>query len=136
MATPAFFALAKSDLNTFLLAPVGEERNGMTLSVFSGFARLDLDPWAEAERLAGLPAAKAIEGLAHAIARMSGCWLPPEAHRIAERLVPLLPHAARGTRPGKTRSARPATSRRQAPPWLFWLLLAALAITAIMNFVP
>ena len=135
MAKPAFFTLTKSDLNTFLLAPIGRERNGMTLSIISGFARLDLDPWAEAERLAGLPPVEAIEALAYAIARMSGGWLPPEARSIAERLVPLLPNVASGTRPGKTSSGQPALSLLQPPSWLFWLLLAALAIAGLMNVV-
>jgi hypothetical protein len=133
MATPAFFALTRSDLNPFLLAPIGEEHNGMTLSVFSGLARLDLDPWAEAERLAGLPGTRATEALALAIARMSGCWLPADARRIAERLVLLLPKAARGKSPGVT---RPVRALRQAPSWLFWVLLGTLAIVTIMNFLP
>jgi hypothetical protein len=41
-----------SDFDAFLFAPVGEERNGMLLSVLSALARLDVDPWQEAARLA------------------------------------------------------------------------------------
>jgi hypothetical protein len=130
MARPPFFALTDSDLNRFLLAPIGEELSGMTLSVFSGFARLDLDPWDEAERLAGLPAWKATEALASAIGRMSGCWLPAEARRIAERLVPLLPHA----RSAPVR-ATPVSRQSQVQAWLIWLLVAALVVAATLNFV-
>ena len=39
----------------FLFATIGEERNGMMLSVLSSLARLDLDPLREAANLSGLP---------------------------------------------------------------------------------
>ena len=38
----------KSEFDSFLCAPIGEERNGMLLSVLSALARLDVDPWQEA----------------------------------------------------------------------------------------
>jgi hypothetical protein len=132
MSSPGFFALTKSDLNPFLLAPIGEERNGMTLSVFSGLARLDLDPWAEAERLAGLPGAAATETLAENIGRLSGCWLSSDSRRIAERLVLLLPNAARASSPAEQPRQR-ATRQRQAAHWLFWLLLVTLVVVTTLN---
>jgi hypothetical protein len=51
MALPARFSLLHSDLNDFLFAPVGEEQNGVTLSVVSALTRLGVDPWEEAARL-------------------------------------------------------------------------------------
>jgi hypothetical protein len=44
-----------SQFDDFLFAPIGEEENGMLLSVVSALARLDLDPWQEAASLTGLP---------------------------------------------------------------------------------
>jgi hypothetical protein len=38
------YALQHSDLNGFLFAAVGNEANGMTLSVLSALARLEMDP--------------------------------------------------------------------------------------------
>jgi hypothetical protein len=37
-----------SEFDDFLFAPIGEDRNGMLLSVLSALARLDIDPWQEA----------------------------------------------------------------------------------------
>ena len=43
------------EFDDFLFAPVGEEQNGMMLSVVSALARSDVDPWQEAAKLARLP---------------------------------------------------------------------------------
>jgi hypothetical protein len=92
MPLSARFSLLHSDLNDFLFAPVGEEKNGVTLSVLSGLTRLGLDPWEEAARLTPLPKARAAEALATLIAR-----LPIDRTRalddlaISRRLVELLP---------------------------------------------
>jgi hypothetical protein len=46
----------KTEFDPFLFAPVGEERNGMLLSMLSALARLDVDPWQEAGTLTKMPA--------------------------------------------------------------------------------
>lgn len=85
-------ALQRSDLNSFLFADIGEEANGMTLSVFSTLARSDVDPWQEAERLAKLPRPEATRELARTIVAMPAtAWSLADAAAIAERLVVLLP---------------------------------------------
>jgi hypothetical protein len=92
MALPARFSLLHSDLNDFLFASVGEEHNGVTLSVVSALTRLGLDPWEQAARLTPLPRARAAEALAPLIAR-----LPIRRTQtlddlaISRRLVELLP---------------------------------------------
>jgi hypothetical protein len=43
------------EFDDFLFAPLGEERNGMRLSVISALSRLEVDPWQEAASLAELP---------------------------------------------------------------------------------
>jgi hypothetical protein len=40
------------EFDDFLFAPIGDDRNGMLLSVLSVLARLDFDPW---QRLPGWP---------------------------------------------------------------------------------
>jgi hypothetical protein len=42
------FSLEHSDLNGFLFSAIGREPSGVTLSVVSFLARLDVDPWREA----------------------------------------------------------------------------------------
>src|SRR5690349_15638187 len=99
MTLPARFSLLHSDLNDFLYASVGDEQNGMPLSVISALTRLGLDPWDEATRLAALPKALAAEVLTPMIARLSiGQSLPrSDDVAVAQRLAGLLPmheHAA------------------------------------------
>ena len=64
----------KSEFDPFLYAPVGEERNGMSLSVLSALARLEMDPWQEAATLTKMPAQDATVRLASLLAS-----LPSEA---------------------------------------------------------
>lgn len=64
----------------------------MFVTVLSALARLDLDPWDEAERLARLPkniAAGELAGLIAALHGGPGAYQDPKA--IAHRLIELLP---------------------------------------------
>lgn len=140
MTQPDVFSLIRSELNEFLFAPIGVEPNGMTLSVISGLARLGVDPWAEAARLAGLPSAAAIDALARRIAALSGGSWQDDARRIAERLIGLLPRgAAAPPASSSTRAteAAPRKAQRKArlrvPGWLIWVLLAALALATFAD---
>ncbi len=84
-----------SEFDDFLFAPVGEDRNGMLLSVLSALARSDVDPWQEAAKLAGLPGKTATQRLASLIAALPGGPSPhPDAATIAARLIALLPRPA------------------------------------------
>jgi hypothetical protein len=81
-----------SEFDGFLFAPIGEERNGMLLTVLSALARQNVDPWQEAAELARLPGKTAIQRLASLIASLPD---EPSTHRdpetIAARLISLLP---------------------------------------------
>lgn len=130
----ACFVLIRSELNDFLFAPIGPEQNGMTLSVISGLARLGIDPWDEAARLANLPVPAATDKLARTIAAMSGgLWDKRDAQRIAARLISLLPKHGGATSPGATDPNPPRLTHRRIAVALIWLLLAALAIGSIVN---
>ena len=108
MASTDAFAIQRSDLNGFLFAEIGVEANGMTLSVLSTLARLGMDPWDEASRLARQPKSTATEALARMIAAMpTSLWPLPDAMAIAARLVALLP--SRNATAGLTLPVRPAT---------------------------
>jgi hypothetical protein len=85
------FVLQHSDLNDFLYAEVGEA-DGTVLTVLSLLARLGLDPWHEAGRIAKLPRKAAVTGLAVMISDVSEYSRSPEhAISIAARLALLLP---------------------------------------------
>lgn len=81
-----------SEFNAFLFAAIGEQENETPLSVLSALARLDVDPWQEAARLAQLPKDQAIQGLGSMIGGLpGGRWKASESSMIAARLVELLP---------------------------------------------
>ena len=92
MTHSASAAIGRSQFDDFLFAPVGEEQNGMVLSVLSALAQLDVDPWGEAESLARMSRDAATERMRLLIAA-----LPTEASRrpdpeaVATRLIALLP---------------------------------------------
>jgi hypothetical protein len=127
MAQRDVFALGRSNLNQFLFADIGVERSGSPLTVISALARVGLDPWGEADRLARLPRSAARDGLAQLIAALpSGLWPMTEAIPIASRLVALLP----GPNDSPASGSMPARARWE---WMiaaamFAVLLAASAV--------
>jgi hypothetical protein len=93
-----------SEFDGFLFAPIGEDRNGMLLTVLSALARQNVDPWQEAAELALLPGETATQRLASLIASLPD---EPSTHRdpgtIAARLIALLPpRSSFNTRSRKT----------------------------------
>jgi hypothetical protein len=83
------------EFHDFLYAPVGDDRNGMLLSVLSALARLNVDPWKEAAELSRLPRDTAIGRLASLIASLpDGRSAFPDREAIAARLIALLPRRA------------------------------------------
>lgn len=81
-----------SEFDAFLFAPIGEEKNGMLLSVLSALARLDLDPWREAAELARMPKQTAKQRLTSLIEALpDGPPTRPEPETISTRLIALLP---------------------------------------------
>ena len=115
-----------TDLNDFLFASVGEEQNGVTLSVVSGLTRLGLDPWEEAARLTPLPKARAAEALATSIAR-----LPIRRTQslddlaISRRLVELLPDQKSAPLQGRER-----VGAGKEKYWGAMIVLASIALGA------
>jgi hypothetical protein len=92
MTPAASVSFLRCEFNDFLYAPIGSERNGMTLSVLSALARLNVDPWEEAAGLYRLSKHTAAQKLASLIARLpSGGWAQGDCYAIADRLIELLP---------------------------------------------
>jgi hypothetical protein len=93
------FALQHSDLNAFLYADVGTERNDMALRVMSVLARLGMDPWTEAEYLANLPTEEAVgrlTGVVSAALRGTPSMSKPDVESVVRRLISLLPDRTAG----------------------------------------
>ena len=129
MALRRLYAPFRPDLNNFLFAAVGEERNGIPLSMMSALAQLDLDPWEEAARLSALAKQEAIERLTELILRLPGIRRPSsEAREIAADLVDALPMHNGGGGPAK--EVRRAEPRNIASGQAFWFICLAVAAVA------
>ena len=117
-----------SEFDAFLFAQVGEERNGMLLSVLSALARLDVDPWQEAARLARLPAESATQRLTSLLKSLPDV-VPPrrDPSTIAARLIGLLPRPAEPDRSPKPAGAS-ATAKH--PTVFIWAIVMLLFLTA------
>src|SRR6266849_6563251 len=88
MTLPRAYAPMLPEFDAFLFASVGEEVDGIPLSVLSALARLGLDPRNEAVRLAHLTREAAADQLARMIARLcEQRWSASETWRIGTALV-------------------------------------------------
>ena len=112
------YSLGHSEYNAFLFAAVGEEKVGLPLTVLTALARLGVDPWQEAARLADLPREAAVRAFALTIAKLpAGDWKASDSEAIAARLVnwlpgrsasPIVPIASIRTR-DQMKNTRPST---------------------------
>ena len=104
------------EFDGFLLALIGED--GSELSVLSALARLNVDPWEEAARLARLPRETAARKLASLLAALPvGPAGRPDPGTMASRLVALLPsqpqpeNRSREVLPGEQPTAQSQAAR-------------------------
>jgi hypothetical protein len=132
----ARFSTLSARYDDFLFAPVCEDANGMRLSVLSALARMNVDPWEEAGRLATMPKSIAERTLLSVLDRVSGrSWKSPEAAAIAARLIRLLPHSGEAGATGAPTDAKFAVGAangrsRQTAYW--WVLLAVSMALSFM----
>jgi hypothetical protein len=126
MARPGSAIGLVATFDEFLFAPIGNDRNGMPLSVLSALVRLDVDPWAEAAGLARLSAAAASSRLASLITEF-----PYEltAHQdpatVASRLVALLPR--------ETASTLVAAQGASAIPTAVWMMFCVFWMVFLLG---
>ena len=118
-----------SEFNNFLFAPIGEDKNGMLVSVLSGLARSDVDPWQEAAKLAQLPGETATSELAALIGALPDRAASyPDPRTIAKRLIALLPHplgADGGSQQGPPHGAWAVMNSR---PWWIYVVFMCFVL--------
>jgi hypothetical protein len=133
MHRTASFANPTPEFDAFLSALVGEDSSGLPLSVVSALARMDLDPWEEAGKLAGLPKDTATLRLAELLLAIPEASLRNgDRTAIANRLIALL---RRGSSPQvKPRTPSPKIADRIRTPARIYALLFALLILALLLF--
>jgi hypothetical protein len=130
---PAFSTLS-ARYDDFLYAPICDEPNGMRLSVISALARMNVDPWDEAKRLAAMPKAMGERALVSILGVVSGSRCKsPEAEVIAAQLIRLLPQSGEGATTAAARTAVGAA--KSTSYWWVWVCLA-LAMSYLMPHQP
>lgn len=125
--------LGGSEFEPFLLAPIGEDKNGMLLSVLSALARLDIDPWEEAAGLARLPGDSATRKLASLIAALPAVASAREdSETIAARLISLLPrHSAAEVQSGT--SVRGIANQTRSPSVINFILYIIFTFAMLVS---
>ncbi len=127
MTHAAMTPLLGRAFDPFLFASVDEERPDPVLSVVSALARLDVDPWKEADSLSRMPKAKAKERLKFLFASLpNGTTTGLSLEIVAARLVALLPQV------GNVNTAAAATLRPVARIPVSRLVLAAAVLALLL----
>ena len=129
------FRPLRPDLDKFLFAAVGDEVDGIPLSVVSALTRLGVDPWEEAGRLSLLSHREAVEQLGRLIAEVPGSSRTiGEAREIADSLIDLLPK--HNTSPVsapqlqiRLRFFKPALPQ----PFIIWVICFVLAAAGLIG---
>ena len=121
----------RSDFNAFLYASIGENRAGGKLSVVSALARLDIDPWQEAEKLSHLSSEAAMNHLSSFIAKYPE-WTFETGDRslLAQSLIALLPGQKRATAAQNLSMASEQQIAKARTASLFFLLAASMLLAA------
>ncbi len=116
------------EFEPFLDAVVGNEKNGMPLTIISAIARSGADPWKEAARIAKLPRNAALDVLARMIPDCSGA----DGAAIAGRIFALLPVS-------KAKRIIPVAEPKEAgPSWspvvpIIVVLLVSMALVSVFR---
>jgi hypothetical protein len=125
MMRSAAIALPGTEFNDFLFAPIGEDGNGMLVSVLSGLARLDIDPWQEAAQLAQSTREAATQRLASLIGALCDTESAyPDPPKIAARLIALLPKRDQSS----NRSSGTSDGVGPTKPWWIYAILMSFVL--------
>jgi hypothetical protein len=120
----------RCDFDKFLYASVGDDHNGMPLTVLSALARMNVDPWEEASRLTQLPQESAVTHLASLLGALGNAPLANgDSARIAAPLIALLPYPRHRASPMFKAFAQAAPT---VPPAVVYTLLSVLTYLIFM----
>ena len=133
MVLHSVYAPVLPEMDPFLFASVGEEVEGIPLSVLSALAQLGLDPRNEAARLSNLTSEAAASQLGRLFARLPDRpWTSLEIQGIASTLVELLPAAQNGGK--KSDPITSATRGKLSPITSGHLIYLAMALSGALAF--
>ena len=130
MTTSPSVSYLTPQFDDFLFARINEDSEATPLSVLSVLARLGVDPWEEAAKLARLERVSAAKRLVEFIAATPGA---PTAYlsakTVSDRLIDLLPSSAGVTiQPRQERGVRASTKSR----FLSWPVVIAVILAILL----
>jgi hypothetical protein len=126
-------ALPGAEFNEFLFAAIGEDRNGVLVSVLSGLARLDVDPWQEAAKLAQLPgdiATRKLASLIGALRDRDSSY--PDPPTIAAHLIALLPRRNDARKRPRDTPHGIAAAINSRPWWIYVVFISFVLSTQLV----
>jgi hypothetical protein len=125
---PPPIAVLGAEFDAFLFASIGEDKNGMEVSVLSGLARSDVDPWQEALRLANLSDESATQRLAALISALPDWGASHSDPRaIADSLIGRLPRPS-GFNVGSREPSRDVGTLSSLRPWWIYVVFMCFAL--------
>ena len=120
----------RCEFDKFLYASVGDDPNGMPLTVLSALARMNVDPWEEASKLTHLPQEHAVTQLASLLGALGNAPVAGlDSARIAAPLIALLPCPRNRAPPMLKAFAQVAPTM---PPAVVYTLLSVLTYLIFM----
>ena len=126
MALRSGFGQAQPEFDMFLSAVIGDDSNGMPLTVQSALARLDRDPRSEAGRFCSLSQDAAMRSMTDVIESLpAGSWTKMDVRELASELLTRLPQRRQRVAPAPNGDAKPRKVYRV--PALRLLISAAFA---------
>jgi hypothetical protein len=128
------YNMHRPELQEFLFAPIWIEKNGTPLSILSALARLGMDPWGEATRLANLPRAGAASALAAILARLprNESELPDYAE-LSQHLVQFLPEGGSTSSTNQPENGRTDSIAKLADVQKLMLILGLSVVLIILQ---
>jgi hypothetical protein len=127
----------RTDLDSFLYAPIADDPNGMPLTMISALGRLGVDPWAEAAVIHALSRESATQKVTSLLSAVKHGPAPGAAtETLAARLVELLHSkprratASAGVAPAVP--ASPLAALALQPKRTRWAIYSVVALTALL----
>ena len=124
MPTTVAYRTIGIEFHPFLYALIGDDKNGVPLSMLSALARQDIDPWEQAAEWSRLPRNAAARELTTLLSALpEGPCTRPAPDAIAARLIALLPaeneFAGDANAPGDATTALPQLLVSKNKRWIF-----------------
>ena len=127
-------ATLRTDFDRFLFTSLGDDANGLPVTLMTALARLGVDPWEEAAELAVLSPDSATRKLISRLSSLPSGLRAKVDTDFAKRLVDLLHWAPRVSAPASARVLPPAWAALPKPLRFALYLLSVLMFMFLLRW--